>query len=170
MFTLGGYVSHRHRGHPLVAAVSPWRSEIRANPAPAAAKRARPQGLPCLWWAALLLPSPEPNAPPLDVIPSKMPTCTIWPTLPDAKPLLDLERLPTNMELWGSGLLPDFWRYQVESKIRGFDLDSAGFIHENITCWFIDRGSAAWLALQRVISRNQRSFLTQSRDFVNSQI
>lgn len=41
------------------------------------------------------------------------------------------------MELWGSGLLPDFWRYQVESKIRGFDLDSAGITYENIACWLM---------------------------------
>jgi hypothetical protein len=47
----------------------------------------------------------------LDAFPSKVPPCTSWPTLPDAKPLLDLERLPTNMKLWGSGMLPDFWRY-----------------------------------------------------------
>jgi hypothetical protein len=73
----------------------------------------------------------------LDAFPSKASTCTIWPTLPDAKPLLDLEHLPTNMELWGAGMLPDFWRYQVESKIRDFDLDAAGITHENIACWLM---------------------------------
>lgn len=73
----------------------------------------------------------------LDTFPSKVPTCTSWPTLPDAKPLLDLERLPTNMELWGSGMQPDFWRYQVESKIRDFDLNTAGITHENIACWLM---------------------------------
>lgn len=73
----------------------------------------------------------------LDAFPSKVPTCVIWPTLPDAKPLLDLERLPTNMELWGSGLLPDFWRYQVESKIGDFDLKAAGITQENIACWLM---------------------------------
>jgi len=73
----------------------------------------------------------------LDASPSKVPTCTTWPRLPDAKPLLDLERLPTNMKLWGSGMQPDFWRYQVESKIRDFDLDSAGITHENIACWLM---------------------------------
>jgi hypothetical protein len=41
------------------------------------------------------------------------------------------------MELWGSGMLPDFWRYQVESKIRDFDLDTAGISHENIACWLM---------------------------------
>lgn len=73
----------------------------------------------------------------LDAFPSKMPICTSWPTLPDAKPLLDLERLPTNMKLWGSGMQPDFWRYQVESKIRHFDLDAACITHENIACWLM---------------------------------
>jgi hypothetical protein len=71
----------------------------------------------------------------LEAFPSKVPACTIWPTLTDAKPLLDLEHLPTNMELWGSSMLPDFWRYQVESKISDFDLDAAGITHENIACW-----------------------------------
>lgn len=79
----------------------------------------------------------DPTLKRLDAFPSKVPTCTSWPTLPDAKPLLDLERLPTNMKLWGSGMLPDFWRYQVESKIRDFDLDAAGIAHENIACWLM---------------------------------
>lgn len=73
----------------------------------------------------------------LDTFPSKVPTYTSWPTLPDAKPLLELERLPMNMELWGAGMQPDFWRYQVESKIRNFDLDAAGITHENIACWLM---------------------------------
>lgn len=73
----------------------------------------------------------------LDAFPSKVPTCASWPTLPDAKPLIDLERLPTNMQLWGSGMPPDFWRYQVQSKIRDFDLDSAGISQENIACWMM---------------------------------
>lgn len=73
----------------------------------------------------------------LDAFPSKVPTCTIWPTLSDANPLLNLEHLPANMKLWGSGMLPDFWRYQVESKIRDFDLDAAGITHENIACWLM---------------------------------
>lgn len=45
-----------------------------------------------------------------------------WPVLADVKPLLDLEHLPSNMVLWGESMAPDFWRYQVESKISGFDL------------------------------------------------
>lgn len=73
----------------------------------------------------------------VNTYPSKVPACTRWPTLPDAQPLLDLERLPSNMELWGSSMLPDFWRYQVESKIRDFDLKSAGISHENIACWLM---------------------------------
>lgn len=73
----------------------------------------------------------------LDAYPSKVPTCATWPTLPDAKSLLDLEGLPVNMELWGKGLQPDFWRYQVESKIDGFDLASAGVSHENVACWLM---------------------------------
>ena len=50
---------------------------------------------------------------------------------------MELERLPTNMELWGTGMLPDFWRYQVEAKIRDFNLDAAGITHENIACWLM---------------------------------
>lgn len=73
----------------------------------------------------------------LDAFPSKVPACETWPTLADAKPLLDLEHLPMNMELWGSPMPPDFWRYQVESKIDDFDLDSAGITHENVACWLM---------------------------------
>jgi hypothetical protein len=73
----------------------------------------------------------------LDAFPSMAPTCSCWPTLKDAKPLLDLDHLPLNMKVWGSGMLPDFWRYQVESKIRDFDLTSAGITHENVACWLM---------------------------------
>lgn len=73
----------------------------------------------------------------LDAFPSGVPMCNSWPTLSDAKPLLDLDDLPTNMELWGSGMQPDFWRYQVESKIHDFELDAAGITHENIACWLM---------------------------------
>ncbi|WP_148714727.1 ATP-binding protein [Chitinolyticbacter meiyuanensis] len=60
-----------------------------------------------------------------------------WPVLADAKPLLELERLPTDMKLWGQQLLPDFWRYQVESKLWNFDIKSAGVSNENIACWIM---------------------------------
>lgn len=73
----------------------------------------------------------------LEAYPSKAIAPDPWPTLEDAKPLLDLEGLPSNMELWGSRLGPDFWRYQVESKIRHFDLEQAGISQENIACWFM---------------------------------
>ncbi|MFH7326119.1 ATP-binding protein [Desulfurivibrio sp. C05AmB] len=73
----------------------------------------------------------------LDVFPRKVPAPRIWPTLDDAKPLLELDGLSLNMELWGSRLGPDFWRYQVESKIRNFDLESAGISQENIACWIM---------------------------------
>lgn len=73
----------------------------------------------------------------LDAYPSKVATCKSWPTLPDAKPLLDLEGVPSNMKLWGSHMLPDFWRYQVEPKIRDFDLDSAGIGQANVACWLM---------------------------------
>jgi hypothetical protein len=73
----------------------------------------------------------------LNAYPTKVSACTSWPTLVDAKPLIDLEGLPSNMKLWGSGMLPDFWRYQVESKIGDFDLDGAGITHENVACWLM---------------------------------
>lgn len=73
----------------------------------------------------------------LDAFPSKAPAPSTWPTLNDARPLLDLEGLPSNMELWGSSLGPDFWRYQVESKIGGFNLENAGISQENIACWLM---------------------------------
>ncbi|EOU0885295.1 ATP-binding protein [Escherichia coli] len=60
-----------------------------------------------------------------------------WPVMADVKPLLDLEHLPSNMVLWGESMAPDFWRYQVESKISGFDLESANISHENIACWLM---------------------------------
>ncbi|WP_454262431.1 hypothetical protein [Pseudoxanthomonas mexicana] len=73
----------------------------------------------------------------LDAYPEKVGLPTRWPVIADAKPLLDLERLPSNMKLWGESLGCDFWRYQVESKIRDFDLEGAGISHENIACWIM---------------------------------
>lgn len=73
----------------------------------------------------------------LDAFPRKAVAPNAWPTLVDANPLLQLEDLPSNMKLWGSQLGPDFWRYQVESKIRPFDLKNAGISHENIACWLM---------------------------------
>jgi len=69
--------------------------------------------------------------------PSKTSPVSAWPTLLDAKPLLDLKHLPSDMELWGSKVGPDFWRYQVERKVSGFDLKSAGISLENIACWIM---------------------------------
>jgi hypothetical protein len=73
----------------------------------------------------------------LKSFPTKVAAPSVWPTLADAKPLLDLEGLPSNMKLWGSALGPDFWRYQVESKIGDFDLKGAGISYENIACWLM---------------------------------
>lgn len=73
----------------------------------------------------------------LKSFPSKSSAPNTWPTLNDAKLLLDFEGLPMNMELWGQNLQPDFWRYQVEGKIRMFDLESAGISQENIACSFM---------------------------------
>ncbi|MBP2666523.1 MAG: hypothetical protein H6Q76_1503, partial [Firmicutes bacterium] len=58
-----------------------------------------------------------------------------WPTLTDVQPLLDLEHLPLNMDLCTASLKPDFWRYQVESRIHEFDLASAGITNENLAVW-----------------------------------
>ncbi|PBJ03143.1 hypothetical protein BSF43_47460 [Pseudomonas ogarae] len=69
--------------------------------------------------------------------PSKSPAIEKWPTLVDAKPLLDLEHLPSDMKLWGSNIGPDFWRYQVEGKVSGFDLKAASVTKENIACWIM---------------------------------
>ncbi|MHB1351420.1 MAG: NACHT domain-containing protein [Desulfobulbaceae bacterium] len=73
----------------------------------------------------------------LDAFPGKVSAPHTWPTLDDAKPLLELDGLSSNMKLWGSSLGPDFWRYQVESKLRHFDLESAGISEENIACWLM---------------------------------
>lgn len=73
----------------------------------------------------------------LKAFPAKVPAPAAWPTLEDAKPLLELDGLPSSMELWGSALGPDFWRYQVESKIGSFDLEGAGISHENVACWLM---------------------------------
>ena len=67
--------------------------------------------------------------------PSKIELPNTWPTLIDAQPLLDLERLPINMNLLEHGMPPDFWQYQVDSKIRWFDLQRAGITPENLACW-----------------------------------
>jgi len=73
----------------------------------------------------------------LKVYPSKAPVSSNWPTPVDAQPLLQLECLPSNMELCGEHMKPDFWRYQVESKISNFDLVGAGVSYENIACWLM---------------------------------
>ncbi len=73
----------------------------------------------------------------LDAFPSKATAPIKWPTRIDAEPLLELEKLPWNMKLLGEHLLPDFWRYQVESRINNFDLQSANITTENIACWLI---------------------------------
>ena len=62
---------------------------------------------------------------------------TLWPVLHDVQPLLTLENLPSNMCLWGNKLSPDFWRYQVEPRLRTFDLKSQNITHENIACWIM---------------------------------
>ncbi|MDD2099975.1 ATP-binding protein [Pseudomonas putida] len=69
--------------------------------------------------------------------PSQSPRIDTWPTLSDANPLLDLKHLPSDMKLWGSNIGPDFWRYQVESKVSGFDLKTAAVTKENIACWIM---------------------------------
>jgi hypothetical protein len=79
----------------------------------------------------------EPLTERLGRFPSKSPVVKKWPILADAKPLLDLKHLPTDMELWGPNIGPDFWRYQVESKISGFDLKAASITKENIACWIM---------------------------------
>jgi len=62
-----------------------------------------------------------------------------WPKINDVKPLLDLKDLPINMNLWGKGIDPDFFSYQIESKIRKFDLNSSGISLENIACWIMQQ-------------------------------
>lgn len=73
----------------------------------------------------------------LDAFPETISAPTAWPTLEDAKPLLELDGLPSNMKLWGAAIGPDFWRYQVESRIGSFDLKGAGISYENIACWLM---------------------------------
>lgn len=80
---------------------------------------------------------PEQLARRLDVFPERVSAPLAWPTLDDVQPLLALEGLPSNMNLWDPHIGPDFWRYQVESKIHGFDLESAGISRENIACWLM---------------------------------
>ncbi|MFD0706773.1 NACHT domain-containing protein [Photorhabdus akhurstii] len=62
-----------------------------------------------------------------------------WPVLSDVQTLLTLKNLPSNMRLWGDQLGPDFWRYQVEPRLRSFDLKSQNISHENIACWIMQQ-------------------------------
>lgn len=71
----------------------------------------------------------------LSHFPTKVAAPNPWPTEVDAKPLLAVDRLPTNMKLLGTQMLPDFWRYAVEPRIDTFDLASVGVSHENIAAW-----------------------------------
>ncbi|WP_316864138.1 NACHT domain-containing protein [Ralstonia mannitolilytica] len=80
---------------------------------------------------------PEPLTCRLDTFPGKASLPLAWPTLVNTQPLLSLDGLLSNMNLWEQPIGPDFWRYQVESKIHGFDLESAGISRENIACWFM---------------------------------
>ncbi|CAB3972910.1 MULTISPECIES: ATP-binding protein [Burkholderia] len=80
---------------------------------------------------------PEQLARRLDTFPGRATAPLTWPTLDDAQPLLALDGLPSNMNLWDPHIGPDFWRYQVESKIHGFDLEGAGISRENIACWLM---------------------------------
>lgn len=73
----------------------------------------------------------------MNSFPERAPAPSAWPTLDNAKPLLEIENLPLNMKLWGSNLGPDFWRYQVEPRMGNFDLESAGISWENIACWIM---------------------------------
>ncbi|WP_139657397.1 ATP-binding protein [Pseudomonas shirazica] len=79
----------------------------------------------------------EPLREQLGRFPSKSPVIKAWPTLVDAKPLLDLQHLPSDMKIWGSNIGPDFWRYQVEGKVSGFELKAASVSKENIACWIM---------------------------------
>ncbi|WP_157779545.1 ATP-binding protein [Cupriavidus pauculus] len=59
-----------------------------------------------------------------------------WPTDVDAEALTSIEKLPSSMEL-RSGIGTDFWRYVVQSKLRGFDLQGSGISQENISAWIM---------------------------------
>ena len=69
--------------------------------------------------------------------PSKQELPNRWPTLVEAKQLLDLKELPLNMNLLEHAMAPDFWKYQVEPKIRNFNLESAGINPVNLACWIM---------------------------------
>lgn len=60
-----------------------------------------------------------------------------WPTETDVKPLLTLDGLPSNMQIIGNRLLPDFWRYKVEPLLRSFDLKAAGVSNTNLGAWIL---------------------------------
>lgn len=68
---------------------------------------------------------------------AKQPLPKVWPTIEDAKPLLELKGLPSNMKLWGDMIGPDFWRYQVQPRMRSVDLNAAGITLENIASWIM---------------------------------
>lgn len=80
---------------------------------------------------------PEEITQQLQHFPTKVAIPNRWPVLADVSSLTALEYLPSNMMLWGESMAPDFWRYQVEPKIFGFDLDSVNISHENIACWIM---------------------------------
>lgn len=73
----------------------------------------------------------------LNAFPRKTSLPIEWPTLEDAKPLLDIDHLPINMKLWGGVIGTDFWRYKVEPRLRGFDLKCAKISQENVACWLM---------------------------------
>ncbi len=73
----------------------------------------------------------------LEGYPARVEAPNPWPTLADAQPLLSVEHLPSNMELWGQVVGPDFWRYCVEPLVNEFDLAGAGVTLENVASWMM---------------------------------
>lgn len=73
----------------------------------------------------------------LDSYPTRHKPIVHWPTLDDAKPILDNNQIPSNMKLKPTGMYTDFSQYVVQLRIRRFDMDGAGITYENILAWIM---------------------------------
>lgn len=92
--------------------------------------------------SALLLggaisPLPTDLAQALARYPSKEELPAAWPTEAEAHKLLEVEGVAQNMDFDSTSMLPDFWRYQVQSELRNFDLEKAGLKEVDLARWLM---------------------------------
>ena len=90
-----------------------------------------------LLLGSAISPLPGDLARALKKYPSKDKLPAAWPTEAEAHKLLEVKGVVQNMDFDSKGLLPDFWRYQVEPELRNFDLKKAGLKEVDLARWLM---------------------------------